>query len=164
MKSNLLSHHRSYNKFARAPLFGLLLIALSSPSLHSLVQTNTGQLPASPGEPLSTISTQSERITNTNRITESKDDETPNAKLRQEELERSRNEKMMAEEPPNDFQNFVLLTTGQLLAVYGNELFRNIPATFAPLDRVPVPSDYVVGPGDELYLRGWGQVEIDYHA
>ena len=37
-------------------------------------------------------------------------------------------------------------------------LFRDVPATFAPLDRVPVPENYVVGPGDELLLRAWGSI------
>ncbi len=31
-------------------------------------------------------------------------------------------------------------------------------------DRIPVPADYVLGPGDELYIRGWGNIDIDYRA
>ncbi len=36
--------------------------------------------------------------------------------------------------------------------------------TFAPVDRVPVPADYVLGPGDELYIRAWGSVEVDFRT
>ena len=35
-----------------------------------------------------------------------------------------------------------------------------MPSTFAPLDMVPVPPDYVIGPGDELRIRVWGQVNF----
>src|SRR5271165_5789739 len=64
-------------------------------------------------------------------------------------------------EPLTEFQKFVASTTGQLLPIFGVELFRNVPSTFAPLDLTPVPSDYVVGPGDELRIRVWGQVGFE---
>ena len=67
------------------------------------------------------------------------------------------------EPKPSEFQKFVLLSTGQQLPMFGYDLFR-IPTTFAPLDRVPVTADYVVGPGDEVVIRGWGQIDIDYHG
>jgi protein involved in polysaccharide export with SLBB domain len=61
-------------------------------------------------------------------------------------------------EPLTEFQKFVASTTGQILPIYGASLFRRVPSTFAPLNFAPVPSDYVVGPGDELRIRVWGQV------
>ncbi|MGB7264258.1 MAG: polysaccharide biosynthesis/export family protein [Terracidiphilus sp.] len=51
-------------------------------------------------------------------------------------------------------------TTGMVLPIYGANLFRNIPSTFSPLQMSPVPPDYVVGPGDELRIRIWGQVSF----
>lgn len=39
------------------------------------------------------------------------------------------------------------------LKPFGYELFRGQPTTFAPVGDVPVPSDYTLGPGDELNLR-----------
>ncbi len=63
-------------------------------------------------------------------------------------------------EPLTEFQRFVAATTGQVLPIYGANLFRNIPSTFAPLDMSPVPSDYVIGPDDELRIRTWGQVNF----
>jgi len=63
-------------------------------------------------------------------------------------------------EPLTEFQKFVLSTTGQILPVYGASLFSGVPSTFAPLDLTPVPSDYVIGPGDELRIRVWGQVNF----
>lgn len=63
-------------------------------------------------------------------------------------------------EPLTEFQRFVASTTGLVLPVYAADLFRRIPSTFAPLDMAPVPSDYVIGPGDELRIRLWGQVNF----
>lgn len=59
-----------------------------------------------------------------------------------------------------EFQKFVASTTGQILPIYGADLFRRVPSTFAPLDMTPVPPDYVIGPGDELRIRVWGQVNF----
>jgi len=63
-------------------------------------------------------------------------------------------------EPLTEFQKFVASTTGQVLPIYGADLFRRVPSTFAPLDMVPVPPDYLIGPGDELRIRVWGQVNF----
>lgn len=64
----------------------------------------------------------------------------------------------------NEFQDFVAVTVGQSLPLYGYDLFQGAPSTFAPVDRIPVTADYVVGPGDEILIRGWGQVDIDFHT
>jgi polysaccharide biosynthesis/export protein len=64
-------------------------------------------------------------------------------------------------EPPTQLQRFVASSVGQVLPIFGASLFEKVPATFAPLDRVPVTADYVVGPGDQLLVRVWGQVNLD---
>ena len=61
----------------------------------------------------------------------------------------------------NDFQNFVLRSTGRDLPIFGTALFRNTPATFAPVDNVPATPDYVLGPGDEVRIYAWGQLTVD---
>lgn len=63
-------------------------------------------------------------------------------------------------EPLTEFQKFVVSTTGQLLPLYGAQLFTSVPTTFAPLENTPVPPDYVLGPDDELRIRVWGQVNF----
>lgn len=63
-------------------------------------------------------------------------------------------------EPLTEFQKFTATTTGQILPIFGANLFQNVPSTFAPLDNAPVPPDYVLGPGDELRIRVWGQVNF----
>ena len=63
-------------------------------------------------------------------------------------------------EPLTEFQKLAASSTGQVLPVFGADLFRNVPSTFAPLDMTPVPPEYLIGPGDELQVRVWGQINI----
>lgn len=67
-------------------------------------------------------------------------------------------------EPDIEFQDFVASSLGYRLPIFGHDLFRNAPSTFAPLDRVPVTPDYLIGPADELLIRAWGQIDINYRA
>lgn len=69
-------------------------------------------------------------------------------------------------EPPvplTGFQRLVAASMGRVLPIFGSNLFTNVPSTFAPVDHVPVTPDYVLGPGDELLIRLWGQVSFDGH-
>lgn len=66
--------------------------------------------------------------------------------------------------PATEFQQFIFDTTGKKLPVFGADFFADAPSTFAPLGNTPVPSEYTLGPGDELLIRGWGSVDIDYRA
>lgn len=42
------------------------------------------------------------------------------------------------------------------LKPFGYELFKNAPANFSPTTDVPVPAEYIVGPGDELIVQIFG--------
>lgn len=68
--------------------------------------------------------------------------------------------RMLPPDQPTEFQKFVAATVGQLLPVYGANLFRNIPSSFAPTDMAPVTADYVIGPDDVLRVRIWGQISF----
>ncbi len=65
---------------------------------------------------------------------------------------------------PTEFQLMVADSVGQMLPIYGASLFRQPPSTFAPMENVPVPAEYVIGPGDELYVRLWGQLNVELRA
>ncbi len=67
-------------------------------------------------------------------------------------------------ESGSEFQAFVAHSLGFSLPVFGYELFAGVPTTFAPVDRIPVTPDYVIGPGDEILIRAWGQMDIDATA
>lgn len=65
----------------------------------------------------------------------------------------------IAPTPDTEFQRMVSATTGRQLPIFGASLFAgDVPSTFAPVDDIPVAPDYVIGPGDELRLQVWGQV------
>ena len=59
-----------------------------------------------------------------------------------------------------EFQRFVYSSTGKELPIYGESLFNEVPSTFAPVDRGPIPGDYVIGPKDELIIQAWGQIDL----
>jgi len=59
---------------------------------------------------------------------------------------------------PTEFQQLVANSVGKMLPIFGANLFRNPPSTFAPANIAPVTPDYVIGPGDELLIQSWGQV------
>ena len=63
--------------------------------------------------------------------------------------------------PETEFQQMVADSVGRVLPLFGESLFAQPPSTFAPIDRLQVPEDYIIGPGDELQIRIWGQVEAD---
>jgi len=67
-------------------------------------------------------------------------------------------------EEKNEFQDFIAASTGRPLPIFGQSLFRDVPSTFAPVENIPVTPDYVIGPGDELYIRAWGQIDVDYRT
>jgi protein involved in polysaccharide export with SLBB domain len=74
--------------------------------------------------------------------------------------------KQMADQnaPLSEFQKFIEDNTGNVLPIFGSEFFANAPSTFTPILNSPVPSDYPLGPGDELMIRGWGTIDIDFRA
>ncbi len=62
---------------------------------------------------------------------------------------------------PNDFQKFIQAGTGRLLPIFGASLFDEAPGTFSPIGAVPVPADYVIGPGDEVIVRSTGVLDFE---
>lgn len=64
----------------------------------------------------------------------------------------------------NEFQEFIASSTGKKLPMYGYDLFNYVPDTFAPVENIPVAPDYPLGPGDEIIIKGWGQIDINIRA
>jgi protein involved in polysaccharide export with SLBB domain len=65
----------------------------------------------------------------------------------------------VAVRPETEFEQMVADSVGRPLPLFGQSLFVQAPSTFSPVDFMQVPSDYIIGPGDELQIRVWGQVE-----
>lgn len=64
-------------------------------------------------------------------------------------------------QPRTEFEQVVADTVGRPLPLFGQTLFAQVPSTFAVTDRMQIPSDYVLGPDDELQIRIWGQINAD---
>jgi len=85
-------------------------------------------------------------------------------RIREFEFDELQQEVQAERRERNEFQKFVMESTGRDLPIFGQNLFRAVPSTFAPLDNVPVTPDYVIGPGDEVQIRAWGQIDVDVTA
>ncbi|MDR3734073.1 MAG: polysaccharide export protein, partial [Acidobacteriaceae bacterium] len=84
-----------------------------------------------------------------------------NANQRQDDYNRADSRlatTLVATTSPTEFQQIVASTTGRPLPIFGADLFLTVPSTFSPVDNIPVTPEYVIGPGDELKLQVWGQV------
>ena len=85
-------------------------------------------------------------------------------RIREFEFDELQQEVQAERRERNEFQKFVMESTGRDLPIFGQNLFRAVPSTFAPVDNVPVTPDYVIGPGDEIQIRAWGQIDVDVTA
>jgi len=66
-------------------------------------------------------------------------------------------------QPLTEFQMLVAGSIGRIVPVYGADFFTEVPDSFSPVQRLPVTPEYVIGPGDELLIRTWGQVTQNLH-
>ena len=83
-------------------------------------------------------------------------------RLYQRELYRQRMDRATRPpEPHTEFEQMAADSAGYPLAVFGHSFFEQPPDTFAPATNIQVPSDYIVGPGDELRIRVWGPINSD---
>jgi polysaccharide biosynthesis/export protein len=62
-----------------------------------------------------------------------------------------------------EFPDWVRQSVGGALQVFGSELMGE-SGQGSPIDPMTVPADYRVGPGDELLIRAWGQIDVDYQG
>src|SRR5712692_6378425 len=85
-------------------------------------------------------------------------------RIKEFEFEQQQQDLQAEQRERNEFQQFVMQSIGRDLPMFGANLFRTVPSTFAPVDNIPVAADYVIGPGDEIQIRAWGQIDVDYNA
>lgn len=62
----------------------------------------------------------------------------------------------------SEFEILIQQSLGITLPIYGDNLFKGPAASFNIGDQVNVPTDFTIGPGDELIIRAWGSVELEY--
>jgi protein involved in polysaccharide export with SLBB domain len=88
---------------------------------------------------------------------------TPESNL-QDEAEITKDDKKQKKPAPllpNEFQKYVLQTTGQALPLYGAEFFENLNNNNGQFSRSPVSDDYSLGAGDQLLIRVWGSTSAE---
>ncbi len=67
----------------------------------------------------------------------------------------------VAPQPETEFEQMVADSVGRPLPLFGQSLFIQPPSTFSPVDWMEVPNDYIIGPGDQLQVAIWGQVQAN---
>jgi protein involved in polysaccharide export with SLBB domain len=65
---------------------------------------------------------------------------------------------------PNVFERYVKSVTGQELCRFGFQTLFGGTAFFEPPPLAMAPDDYMLGPGDEVFVRLWGTIEQDFAA
>jgi len=48
------------------------------------------------------------------------------------------------------------------LEQFGYDFFLKSPSTFAPVSNIPVPENYIVGPGDTIIIQLYGKINVEY--
>lgn len=68
----------------------------------------------------------------------------------------------------SEFEQFISgktpLTVSTDIKQFGYDLFKKPPSTFAPVEKVPVGPEYVIGPGDEIRITIWGRIEGQWNV
>ncbi|MEN9587500.1 MAG: hypothetical protein RIT15_1075 [Pseudomonadota bacterium] len=64
----------------------------------------------------------------------------------------------------NDFSSLVRTSVGTVLPLFGSTYIMSDAGKNTALDPLTVPVDYRVGPGDEVLIRAWGQIDIDFQG
>lgn len=49
------------------------------------------------------------------------------------------------------------------LEQFGYDIFNTAPSTFAPVEGIPVPPDYLIGPGDNIVVQLFGKRNVEYN-
>ncbi|KXJ52001.1 MAG: hypothetical protein AXW17_08575 [Colwellia sp. Phe_37] len=62
-----------------------------------------------------------------------------------------------------DSLQFSSSTDSFKLKPFGYDLFAGEPSTFAPVSDIPIPSEYIVGPGDSLSIQLYGKETVSYN-
>lgn len=76
------------------------------------------------------------------------------------EIERQVEKKLAPVTLEDQIQNQGLTTE---LEQFGYNIFTSLPTTFAPVEGIPVPPDYLVGPGDEFILQIFSATDLQYN-
>ncbi len=54
------------------------------------------------------------------------------------------------------------LISPKILKQFGYDIFSEVPTTFAPITNIPIPNNYVIGPGDVINIFFFGSKNLKY--
>jgi polysaccharide export outer membrane protein len=63
----------------------------------------------------------------------------------------------------NSLLQFSSSKNSRELKPFGYDLFAGEPSTFAPVSDIPIPSEYMIGPGDSLSIQLYGKETVSYN-
>ncbi len=160
---NAVVKPRSIPPAAHRGIFSLPLAACLS-ILPLLIPSAQAQLPAAPAQasaptPLSAtpvVTTATQQTQQSQGF--AADQKAANDRRPTDQRENQSTQLPAQPEIPTEFQRLVAESVGATLPIFGAAIFNNVPDTFAHLTDIPVGSDYVIGPGDELRIQLFGQV------
>ena len=96
-----------------------------------------------------------------NNSENSKETNSPNSKKKLDSTVDVDSLKTNTPNQPNAFQTFIFQSSGKALAIYGQNLF-NLNNPYSTIESSNVPSDYVLGPGDELLVKVYSpSIDVD---
>ncbi len=89
---------------------------------------------------------------------------TSEEKMPEDEAEPSAIEKKIAEalKVPTLEEKIHKQIIQKSLEQFGYDVFSEVPSTFAPVTNIPVPWDYIIGPGDTLVIQLYGKLNVEY--
>lgn len=150
----------------------VLLLSVAGDGIVAQLSAQAAAAPAAAASAPASVGAQgpSAAIANAFRAAQAQTATTPAVRVGEQDISTPRDQQEQAQGkspqtpavPPSltEFQQIVEETTGRIVPIFGSNLFNSTPSTFAPVDNVPVTPDYVLGPGDEIRLQVWGQVNL----
>ncbi len=145
-------------------IFLFIVSSLSSPSAFAFKESELAK-------GLKSLS-DSEREKILNTMADEKESQSSALPIAPKTPESPENEAGLSKSPENEavLSKIEKILSGQFptnifrdLRQYGYDFFRGGTPAFTPLRNVPVGSDYIIGPGDEIKILMWGRLDETYN-
>ncbi|MBV1874038.1 MAG: polysaccharide biosynthesis/export family protein, partial [Gammaproteobacteria bacterium] len=150
----------SVNTFAAGPSAGQLAMFKNLPAAEQqrLARQMGVALPSAKGiqqAPIQVLETVKVRSVGQQSIIENNSGNVSEAR---EESKEQVDERFSASAEKNNNKEETKTTLKQ----FGYDLFAGVPTTFAPVSNVPVPTEYIIGPGDTVKVQLYGKNNASY--
>lgn len=87
-----------------------------------------------------------------------------NVTLRQAPVSTGAEQEVISSAPvQSQFADVVSATLGRPLPLFASDYFAPRADQLEPVEKINVPGDFQLGPGDEVLIQAWGTIELDLH-